>query len=276
MASPQVAVHPEQAPRPGSFNGVAIREDTIYTNHKGEESKGIRKRAEKALEKLAEPLRRVLQGDETILFVAHCLAPVNILEQLTMGWYIRQATSSVVVLTNRRLLHFLVKSNGGWKKVLRGLAWGDVEQACVKGWLHPALELKYRNGKKESYWNLSRDDGRKIMMLIPAILAAGALESTAAQAPVSLCPGCLSPLSPRVYQCSRCGLAFKDEATLVRRSLLIPGGGYFYVGHWLLGVADFVGEAVLLVVFVSLLVSGFAGLKGAFGSAAFVGFILAL
>jgi hypothetical protein len=276
VANNQVTIHPGCAPRPGTFQGISIREDSVYTNHTGEEDKGIRKRAEKVLAKLEEPLRRLIQGDETILYVANCLAPVSAFEQLTMGWYIYRATMSVVVLTNRRLLHLLVKGNGEWKKVLRSLSWGDLEEGKVKGWLHRALNLKYRNGKKERYWNFRGGDGKKIAMLIPAIQTGGGLERTAAEGMVSLCPKCFSPLTPRDYRCPQCGIAFKDEGTLVRRSLLIPGGGYFYVGHWLLGIGDFIAEAFLLIVFISLLLAGFAGETAQLGSAVFVGILLAL
>lgn len=243
-------VHPEQSPRLGSFNGVRVREDTVYTNQRGEEKAGVRKRAEKAIDKLQEILRKVLEPEEAILCVARCQAPVSGFEQLTMGWYVYYVTGTVLVFTNRRLLYFLVKRDGSWKRVLRAVAWGDVEEAKVKGWLSHTLQLKYRNGKKETYWKLRGDDAKKMKVLVGALFSAGAGEMSAAQAPVSLCPGCLAALTPQVYQCSKCGVTFKNERTMVRRSLLIPGGGYFYVGHWFLGLGDFVVEAYLLVMVV--------------------------
>ena len=39
---------------------------------------------------------------------------------------------------------------------------------------------------------------------------------------------------------------------MVRRSLIVPGGGYFYTGHWFLGVGDFIVEAYLLIMVVVL------------------------
>lgn len=257
-------VHSGQSSRLGTLHGVRVREDTLYTNHKGEDKKGIRKRAEKAVEKLQEILRKMLAEDEVVLYVARCQAPVSAFEQMTLGWYIYYATGAVLVFTNRRVLHFLVKSNGDWKKVLRAVSWGDVEQAKVKGWLSRTFELKYRDGKKETYWKLRGDDARKINMLIPAILAAGSVESSAAQSMVSLCPGCLAQLTPQVYQCANCRAAFKDEKTMVRRSLIIPGGGYFYIGAWFLGIGDFLVEAYLLVIVLIFLVVAAGGMTDPF------------
>jgi hypothetical protein len=281
-------VHPEQSARLGSPNGVRIREDTVYTNHKGQEKKGVRKRADKALDKLQEILRKALGPEEAVLYIARCQAPASAFEQLTFGWYIYYVTATMLVFTNRRLLLFQLKRDGSWKKILRAVVWGDVEGAEVKGWLSRTLRIKYRNGKKETYWGLGGGDARKIKVLLEALFSRGALESSAAGGIVPLCPHCLAELTPQLYECPHCKLTFKDEKTMVRRSLLIPGGGYFYVGYWFLGIMDFVVEAyllILLVVFVLAAVSltvgspsgQAAGASGeAWGVAIFVGLILAV
>lgn len=262
MPDIHLPVHPDQSARLGSLNGLPVREDTLYTNHKGEEKKDIRKRAEETLDKLNEILRRALQPDETVLYVARCQAPAGSLEQLTLGWYIYRVTATVLVFTNRRILQFLIKSNGTWKRSLRSVLRGDVEEAKVKGWLSPTLQVKYRNGKKETFWRLCRDDAKKIKMLWETLASTGAGEGSPAETIVSLCPNCLAALTPAVYECSRCGTTFKNEKTMVRRSLLIPGGGYFYVGQWFLGIGDFIVEAYLLlfVAMMALYAGGWAGL----------------
>jgi hypothetical protein len=228
MSDKYFSVHPQVSARIASLNGVQVREDLLYTNDKGDEKKGIRKRAEKAIDKLQEILQKVIGPDEAVLFVARCLSPVSAFEQLTMGWYVYYVSQAVLVFTNRRLLQFRVKRDGSWKRGLRSLQWGDVEQAQVKGWLSRTLEF--------------------IKVLLESVYSAGARESTAAQGIVSLCPNCLSPLTPGVYKCNACALVFKDERTMVRRSLLIPGGGYYYVGHRFLGIGAFIAEAYLLLV----------------------------
>lgn len=163
-----------------------------------------------------------------------------------------------MVLTNRRLLHLTVGWRGHWKRMLRAVPWGDVDEANVSGWLGKNLNLKYKSGKKEKYWKLSRMDGNKIKLVLEAIFSAGGHESTSAQETVSLCPQCRSALTPRVYDCPKCAFTFKDEKTMVRRSWWIPGGGYFYAGHWFLGLGDFLVEAyvLFLAVLCALLASG--------------------
>lgn len=243
----EVQIHPDQVPRLSSRGGVRLREDTVYTNDKGKEQKGVRKRAEKFLDKLEETLARILEPEEVVFYVARCQAPVGALEQFAFGWYIYYVTGTVLVFTNLRILHLLVRRDGSWKRSLRSVRWGDLAEARMKGWLSPQLWLKYRNGKQEKYWGLRRDDAGKIKGLVAVLLPGSLGGGSAAQAMVSLCPDCLGELTPLVYQCAKCSLTFKDETTMVRRSLFIPGGGYFYTGHWFLGVGDFIAEAYLLI-----------------------------
>jgi len=247
MFSAEAQVHPYASARLNSFSGVRIREDTLYCDHKGEAKKGIRKRAEKALDKLQEFLRRVLQPDEVVLYIARGQAPVSGLERFFMGWYAYYATGVILVLTNRRLLHFLVTRDGSWRRSLRAVSWGDMAEAKVKGWLGTTLTLKYRDGRKEEYWGVRGQDGKVIRLVLSTALPPSGGEATATQGTVSLCPGCFTALTPGIYQCGKCSLSFKDEKTMVRRSLLIPGGGYFYCRQWFLGIGDFIAGAVLLL-----------------------------
>jgi hypothetical protein len=251
MAQADIQVHPQQFPRQMSLNGLRVREDTLYCNHKGEESKSIRKKAEKAIQKLEAPLQRLLQADETILYVAHAQAPVSLFEQLTLGWYTYRITKTVLVFTNRRMLHFLVNTNGTWKRSLRTVHWGDIAELKIAGAIFSRnLKLQYHSGKKETYWAVRPTDAKNIKLLAAAVLPASTGEPTAARAPQQLCPDCLAVLTPSVYTCSGCGLGFKDERTLTKLSLLIPGGGYFYVGQKLMGVGDFIVEAYLLLLLI--------------------------
>ncbi|MFQ5664314.1 MAG: tetratricopeptide repeat protein [Terriglobia bacterium] len=192
MPAADFPVHPDQIPRLGSGVGVRLREDTIYTDHEGKEKKGIRKRTEKVLAKLQEPLRKVLEPHEAILYVS--------------GPHWRASAFEQLVFTNRRLLFFLVKRDGSWTRSLRSVRWGDLAEAKVK-WLGPTLRLKYLNGKKEPYEGLRQDDAKKIKVLLAVLLPASAGEATPAQAVASHCPDCLAALTPEVYQCSQCGLA---------------------------------------------------------------------
>jgi hypothetical protein len=276
MAAKDVQVHSHPLPRLSTHLSAAIREDTLYTNDKGEEKSGIQKRNQKAIEQLQEALPKLLQSDEAVLYIARCDAPASFGEQFTLGWYIYMIIASVLVFTNKRVLHFRVKpkSFGGrdgwtWRRSLRAVAWGDLTEAKVSGWLGPSLTLQYRNGKREKFSRFRREDTKKIKLIVDAILPGAVAESTAAQGMVALCPRCWAVLAPDTFQCAQCRLLFKNKDTAVRRSLLIPGGGYFYTGHTFLGVMDAIAEGflILLIVFVLLDISS-GGPPGPDGDAA--------
>jgi hypothetical protein len=50
-----------------------------------------------------------------------------------------------------------------------------------------------------------------------------------------------------VYRCAQCGQEFRDEKKLFWRTLLIPGGEYFYVRQIGLGILQGIIEAIILV-----------------------------
>jgi hypothetical protein len=265
VPAPDFPIQANQSARFVTSSGLRVREDTVYTNAKGEENQGIHKRADEALAKLQETLRKVLEPDEAILYVARARERLSVLEQLFLGWHAIFASDSILLIfTNRRLLQARVKSNGQWNQGIRSARWGDIKEAKVKGLSAKMLYLTYQDGKKESFWQIRGDDGKKVELLIKTLMPASTGETTSAQGAVSLCPSCLRPLTPDVFECAQCHQAFKDKSTMVRRAWLIPGGAYFYTGHIFLGVTAFIGEAFLLIVAAVWLAVGLLGMADPF------------
>ena len=269
MPAAEVSIYPNRAPQIVASNGLPIREDVAYSDAKGEESERSRRRAQEAIDKLRDILPSLLEPKEAIFCLVRCQAPVGALEQLFVGWSIYQITATVLVFTNLRVIHLGVDSKGKWKRTLRSVRWGDIAEARIKGWGSKVLALKYASGKKENYWRLRRRDAKKVKTLLEILIPASRGDMTVAQEMVALCPDCRARLTPEKYRCESCGLAFKDEKTLLRRTLLIPGGGYWYAGLWPLGLMSFFGEGVLtlLVITQILLATGIVTSEGKPGSA---------
>src|SRR5437879_128802 len=292
MPAAEVSIHAGRAPQIVASNGLPIREDVAYSDAKGEESERSRRRAQEAIDKLRDILPSLLEPKEAIFCLVRCQAPVGALEQLFVGWSIYQITATVLVFTNLRVIHlgvdskgkwkrtlrsvrFLrvihlgVDSKGKWKRTLRSVRWGDIAEARIKGWGSKVLAHKYASGKKENYWRLRRRDAKKVKTLLEILIPASRGDMTAAQEMVALCPDCRARLTPEKYRCESCRLAFKDQKTLLRRTLLIPGGGYWYAGLWPLGLMSFFGEGVLtlLVITQILLATGIVTSEGKPGSA---------
>jgi hypothetical protein len=106
MPNADLPVYGAQLPRLISANGVQIREDVLSTNAKGEPDDRSRKRAEEALASLHDILPNLLEPNEAVLYVIKsCQAPLGMLEQFFVGWYVYRVTATRLVFTNLRLLH---------------------------------------------------------------------------------------------------------------------------------------------------------------------------
>ncbi len=248
MALPEVAVYPGEVARVMASNGLRVREDVLFTDAKGRESERSRRAAEKVLANWKDVLPAILEKEEAVLcIVKHVQVPLSTFEQLTMSWQAYGTTGATLVLTNLRMLHFGLSGSKKWTRVLKSVRWGDLADAKVKGWLIRVLALRYLNGKKEHYARLPMGSAKKVKDILAAVMPASRAEMSSAQGMASLCPDCRAVLTTGSYQCPQCGLAFKTEKTLLQRTLMMPGGGYFYSGMTLAGVFSWVGEGVFLL-----------------------------
>jgi hypothetical protein len=240
-------VHPETAARTLLRYGVQVREDVAFTNKKGQDNPGVRRRAEKILDKLQAPLQQTLESGEIVLYVVRAKLYPRVLERILVGWLALYLEGVVLIFTNRRLLQFRVQAGGGWRGSLSAAAWGDVEQARAHGWLNRYLDLKFRNNREVRYWGFGPSDKGKLNIILPMLLVACQEERTTVGGPVSLCPNCRAALTPQVYQCLSCKQEFRNERTLAWRAVFVPGGAYFYTKNTLFGVLTLVGESVILL-----------------------------
>lgn len=190
MASVNIGVHGNQSPSLVSRDGLRLREDTVYTDYKGREEKGLRERVGKALDQLEEALTKVLGQEEAVFYIARG------------GW--STAVFEYFVFTNRRLLHFLIKRDSTLEKSLCSVGWGDLVEAMAKGWIrdYATLRLKYHDGKREKHH--LRVDSRKIKALLDILLPSSVGEATSAKGMI-YCATCMAALTPGASHCGQCG-----------------------------------------------------------------------
>ncbi len=141
------------------------------------------------------------------------------------------------------------------------MQWGDLEEVKPKGPFVRNVVFRIKNGTKTTYTNLRRADAKKIATIAAALLPAASGELTATQGLVQLCPDCRNVLTPGQYSCSGCGLIFKNEKSMVMRSIFLPGGGYFYTGHPLIAMIPAIIEGLLVLEILLFLYAGLASPK---------------
>lgn len=256
MPAADLPIHNTGPLRTVNADGISIRNDVLFTNDKGEENGRIQKRSEKALQKLRPALQRMLLPDEAVLFVMSARSPLTVVEQLTSAWWTAVLAAAVIVITNKRILFFPVKRDGSWRESIRAAHWGDLEEVKAQGLLVRNVTFKFKNGTKTTYANVRRADAKKIAAIATVLIPAASGEVTPTQTLVQLCPDCRNVLTPGKYSCSGCGLIFKNEKSMVIRSILLPGGGYFYTGHPLVAIIPAVVEGILILELLVVLAAG--------------------
>jgi hypothetical protein len=257
MPNADIQIYPTIPARRVQSAGFHVREDVLYSDAKGREKSKLRKRAGEALEDLVDVLHRVLEPDETMFYIAPTQAMPGALAQLFGGgWHMYSIPRTLFFLTDRRMIAIRLRKRmrgWHWNRGIQAVRWGDIESATGGGSLSRNLTLKFRNGETRRYWRFGWGELKKVRQVIDGLRAHVTGESAAAGGMVSLCPNCLAALAPRNYKCLSCGVEFRDEKTLWRRALVIPGGASLYVGANALGILRGVFEAIIsLSILISL------------------------
>ncbi len=269
MPNADIQIYPTILARRVQLVGFHVREDVLYSDAKGREKGKLRKRAGEALEDLGDVLRRVLEPDETIFYTAPTQAMPGALAQFFGGgWHMYSIPRTLLFLTDRRMIAIrLRKRMRGWQwnRGIQTVRWGDLVNATGGGFLSRNLTLNFRSGETRQYWRFGWGEQKKVRQVVDGLRAHVTGESAAAGGMVSLCPNCLAALAPRNYKCQSCGVEFKDEKTLWRRALVVPGGASLCVGANALGVLRAIFEAILSL---SILISLVGLISAPRGSAA--------
>lgn len=236
MPAAEISVHPDHAVRISLPWGFPLREDIAFTDARGIERRRLARRTKCALDKLQVPLRKILEPDEVVLYLARGQIMPGKPERFLLSLQSHYLSQSVLILTNRRLIDLSLKRNGQWNRNVRSARWGDIAKAEVTGILYGKLHLEYRAGTKQTYWRIPKGAARKMKVLTDVLLPKAVGENSAALAMASFCPECLAALTPRVYECPTCRSKFKNEKSALVYALLLPACGYFYVNLNLWGL----------------------------------------
>src|SRR5262249_52241237 len=130
----------------------------------------------------SEVLRRILQPNETLLYLARgAFMPSTFEQMMENHWAL--AVGALLVLTNQRLIVLRTKSTGisgwQWDQGVLTLEWNDVAVAKKKGLLVGFFDIKDQSGRGERFFRLNWADSKKLKMLL-AVLAPQSREGMAA------------------------------------------------------------------------------------------------
>ncbi|UCF31721.1 MAG: zf-TFIIB domain-containing protein [bacterium] len=241
-----------KVPREDVLRHLPIRGREAFTTLGGKFRERIKRRQLNILRSFVPVLKHVLEPDEEILLSARAISPVTVLEELTTGWLIFFIRRCVLVVTNRRILHFPTTPGFTPRNSMSQIRFTDIES--LKG--GRKIKFRYKSGRGETFHRVL--NGKKLGRILSAHMT-GSSASTQYRGRHAVCPKCNSALVEARYQCPRCRLEFKNPRTARFLSILFPGGGYFYTRHIFLGLADAIVEISLIVFLLLFLLGHFSG-----------------
>ncbi len=249
-AEPQVETTPTDRP----IFGLPVDTSILFANHKGVYKPRIEKNKTKLLRKLGF-LASFLDADEKIVFVTIGCSPYSTFELVTMGaLWVNLLKRSLFVFTNKRLFHIPANWQLDYRGSVSQILYQDCRRLYVK---YPRLVAEYHDGRTDKFPGIPARD-RDVIKHFQFVTGESDQRSENPQRN-HLCPNCTQVLPSRTAACPSCGLQFKTRAKALTRSILLPGGGYFYTGHPFLGISDALGEAYLVILNLVVL---FAALLG--------------
>ncbi len=255
----------------GQERSLPIDDDVIFSDFRGTRKPRIEKRQRKLLGRL-DALHDFMRDDEQILLVTHALSPTPLLEQLTTGAVFVYIKRCLLVFTNQRILHLPTTMSYRYRQSIAELNYADMQWLTMKG---SVLKAGFEKRHVEKFLYVARRERRKIKALIET-LPVGGEGASSARFRTHLCPRCTAPLEPDRYECPQCRLAFKSKSTATKLSMLIPGGGYFYTGHWFLGISDALVELLIIAALVVSVLEWAGGNSESFVAVIIFGIFLAV
>ncbi len=237
--------------------GLPLNQSIAFSNHKGAFKERLKKQQLKTLQPFVPLLRQFLEPGEEVLLTMRGCSPMSFLEQFTTGWFIYYIKRCILVVTDRRILHFPTRGNYSPRHSIAQIRYGDVDTIKPSTFLG-RFTVKYKNGSKETFLNVK--DMTKLKVVLDGTRMS-AQQPTTDGVRRHLCPKCTTQLTIGEYLCPSCKLEFKNERKARNLSILVPGGGYFYTGHPFLGIGDAIVETILIVMVLMSLVNLVTGVE---------------
>jgi hypothetical protein len=229
--------------------GLPVDRDILLSNHKNVYKKRIEKRQRKLIVKLAF-LKPFLRKGEKLYLITTGYSPLDSPAQYLTGFIFVYLKRAMYIFTNYRILHIPITPTGKYKGSIAQIDYAGCQSIMLKG---GTVVIKYAGtGRSEKFKAIAVSERKKIRALLRSTIPLSGTQTHLASR-THLCPSCTEKLDEGKYICGNCDLKFKSRRAAAISSILIPGGGYFYIQHYLLGSLSAILEIFLIVYSVFLI-----------------------
>lgn len=228
--------------------GLPVNRETLFSNHRNVYKKRIEKRQRKLIVKISF-LKPFLKRGEQILLITTGYSPLAPMAQYLTGFLFVYLQRSLFVFTNYRIIHIPTTSSYNYKNSIAQIAYAGCQSIVLKGG-NLIAQLTGAGKKIEKFMAIAVSERKKIRALLKKKIPMSGTKVHLARR-IHLCPRCTGELVERKYTCERCQLRFKNKVVAAIVSIIIPGGGYFYIRQYLLGFLAALIELVLIAFIVN-------------------------
>ena len=191
--------------------------------------------------------QRILRDGETTLRTFVACSPAPLFERAVLGSGLEHLRRAFVIVTNERMILIGVHRDLTPRGAISQISWGDV-RSCTIAQVRRTLILRFRNGSKLRFSDLSFADAHALRDLLPRLSGHGQMTSTKEREP--LCAACLAPLRPASPSCPNCQAPMKRRGHAVKLAWWSAGGGYHYLGFPQMALLAGIVELVFIAAFV--------------------------
>ena len=221
--------------------GLAVDTTVLFSDHKGNYKRRIETHQRNLLAKLSF-LAPFLEPGEKILHVMSGCSPATFVEQLLTGVLLGPLKQSLFAVTNRRILHVPTTRGLRHRWSIAQIVYADCRYIRIR-WA--TLVVKYKSARTERFRGIGWKGRKKARALLKGASLNGRSSPTMER--THLCPRCTKPLIKDYYACPNCSLEFKNKSRATMLSIIIPGGGYFYTRHPIIGIIEAVMETIIFL-----------------------------
>jgi len=234
--------------------GIPVNRKILFSNHKNVYKKKIEKRQRKLIVKTPF-IKPFIKENERVLLITTGYSPISTIEKYLIGWLFIYLKRSLFVFTNQRIFHIPTTPIYSYRNSIAQILYPYCKSIYMNG---KSLVVEYTKwGEKEKFIGIAGKEKSKIKQLLKTINLE-AKESEASKR-THLCPRCTNELSKDNYICESCKLKFKTNVVAIIFSIIFPGGGYFFIRQYFLGIIFALIEIVLLIYLATSLVNTLNG-----------------
>lgn len=208
-------------------------------DHSTWSARRLSKKKLRLISRIEAKVRSILSEGERVRYVTFG-SGLGFWESYWLGWVAYYLNRRAILLTDRRVILLQIDSRRRPRDLVSQIRYPSIRK--VKRTLLGNTCLVLGDGKRKVFAYVPRRDRQFLQKLTDWTDASLAPDTGGWE---DLCPHCFVPVDGRPARCRACGGGIKSARRAGLLSLLFPGLGDLYLGHWKFAVLEILVAAVL-------------------------------